>query len=274
VKRAHGLQRRLVLLALLLLSMSACQMTKGGADSPRLDRVLERGELRVGLSGSQPPLNMTDKGGAVVGFEVDVVEALAGSMGLKIRYVRAPFAELLPLLERDEVDLVISGMTITPERNARVAFAGPYFISGKSLLTRSRKIAEEGPRGLNQPGRKYAALAGSTSEHFVKTVLPKATVVTTADYDAAVEKVIDGEVDGLVADSQVCNLSVWRNPGAKLSTSTTPFTAEPLGIALPADDPLLVNLVENYLETLEDTGLLSQYKARWLAGGDWVSELP
>jgi ABC-type amino acid transport substrate-binding protein len=51
-----------------------------------------------------------------------------------------PFASLLPALQRGEVDLVISGVTITPERNARVAFAGPYFISGKSLLFKSRKI--------------------------------------------------------------------------------------------------------------------------------------
>jgi ABC-type amino acid transport substrate-binding protein len=69
-------------------------------------------------------------------------------------------------------------------------------------------------------------------------------------------------------------LSVWRNPNAGLSTSKVPLTAEPLGIALPADDPLFVNLVQNYLTTLEYTGLLSEFKARWLAEGAWVSELP
>jgi ABC-type amino acid transport substrate-binding protein len=54
----------------------------------------------------------------------------------------------------------------------------------------------------------------------------------------------------------------------------TPFTVEPLGIALPADDPLFVNLVENYLHTLEGTGLLTQLKAKWFSEGSWVSELP
>ncbi len=55
---------------------------------------------------------------------------------------------------------------------------------------------------------------------------------------------------------------------------TTPFTLEPLGIALPAEDPLFVNLVENYLSTLEGTGLLTQLKARWFSDGSWVAELP
>ena len=69
-------------------------------------------------------------------------------------------------------------------------------------------------------------------------------------------------------------LSVMRNPLAGLSTLVTPFTVEPLGIALPAGDPLFVNLVENYLNTLEGTGLLVQLKAKWFSEGSWVSELP
>ena len=170
---------------------------------------------------------------------------------------------------------MISGLTMTPERNARVAFAGPYFISGTSLLTKSLEIANVGDVAeLDLPGRKYAALSSSTSERFVKEVLPRAKLVTTQDYDAAVQMVIDDEVDALVADFQICTLSMWRNPEAGLSAMMTPFTVEPLGIALPPDAPLLLNIVTNYLNTLEQTGMLSQFKAKWLSDGSWVSELP
>jgi len=75
VKRARD-PLRLGLVVLTLLAIGACQTVKGGSESARLDRILASGELRVGLSGSQPPLNMTDKTGGVVGFEVDVVEAV------------------------------------------------------------------------------------------------------------------------------------------------------------------------------------------------------
>jgi polar amino acid transport system substrate-binding protein len=247
-----------------------------GTNTPaRLQSILQRGELRVGLSGNQPPLNMKNKRGEIIGLEVDLLEALAGSMGLEARLVAMPFADLLPALEKGDVDLVMSGVTITPERNARVAFVGPYVISGKSLLTKSKTIANvESTAALDLANRTYAALRGSTSEDFVKTMLPRAKLVATDDYDAAVQMVIDDQVDALVADYPICALSVLRHPTAGLSMLVTPFTVEPLGIALPADDHLFVNLVENYLSTLDGTGLLTQLKAKWFSDGSWVSELP
>ncbi len=272
---------RLFLPILLVLLPVACQSsrTRGGGDpSPapmRLQRILDSGELRVGLSGNQPPLNMTNKNGEIVGLEIDLIETLAQSMGLTTRFVVKPFFDLIPAIERGEVDVVISGMTITPERNARVAFAGPYFISGKSVLTKSEAIASaESAALLNNADHRYAVLAGSTSETFVERVLPKAKSVPTKDYDTAVQMVLDGEVEAMIADFPICQLSVLRHPEANLSTLMTPFTIEPLGIALPADDPLLVNLFENYLNTLENTGLLLQFKAKWFSDGSWISELP
>jgi polar amino acid transport system substrate-binding protein len=269
--------RPVLFISVLALALSACQSIPGmgSPSSSRLQDIIERGELRVGLSGNQPPLNMRDKNGKIIGLEVDLVTALAHSMNLDVTFVTMPFADLLTSLEKGNVDMVISGMTITPERNARVAFAGPYFISGKSVLTKSETIANvETVDALNDASRSYAALAGSTSADFVKVVLPDAKLVITADYDEAVQMVIDDKVDALIADYQICVLSVWRNPEAGLSALMTPFTVEPLGIALPADAPLLVNLVENYLDALEYTALLTRFKARWLSNGTWVSELP
>ena len=265
---------RLLLCGLVIGTLAACQ-PPGGGSSSHLQRILASGELRVGMTGSQPPLNMTSKSGVIMGLEVDVVQALAESMKLELRLVTFPFAELLTALERGEVDLVISGLTITPERNARVAFVGPYLISGKSVLTKSERIANvESSAALNDPEHSYAALAGSTGEEFVRNVLPKSKLVTSPDYDGAIKMVLDDQVDALVADFPICMLSVMRYPDAGLSALTTPFTLEPLGIALPPDDPLFVNLVDNYMETLEQTGLLTQFKAKWFSHGDWLAELP
>ncbi len=258
--------------------LAACQsfpFSGSGTGAARLERIIESGELRVGLTGDQPPLNVRDKHGNIIGLEIDLVGALAESMGLTVRLVPRPFAELLPALERGDVDLVISGMTITPERNARVAFAGPYFISGKSVLTKDRALANAANSAvLDDASRTYAALAGSTSADFVAKRLPKAKLVTTKDYESAVQMVIDDRVDALVADFQICQVSVMRNPDAGLSALRQPFTVEPLGIALPADAPLLVNLVQNYLATLEYTGLLTRFKAKWLSDDAWLAELP
>jgi hypothetical protein len=68
-------------------------------------------------------------------------------------------------------------------------------------------------------------------------------------------------------------MAVWRHPDAGLVPPASPLTAEPIGVAIAPGDPLLVNLVENYLDTLEQTGLLTQLKARWLSDGAWLREL-
>jgi len=275
---------RPLVLVLLALALAACQTASSRAPAPaaaapagghRVQQIVASGTLRVGLSGDQPPFNMTARDGRIIGFEVDVVRKLGEAMGLAVALVQKPFEDLLPALERGEVDLVMSGVTITAERNARVAFVGPYFVSGKSLLTRSPEIANVGSfAALDVPGRTYVALAGSTSEALAREQLPRAEVVTTADYESGIERVRAGRVDAMIADFAICQVTVWREPHAGLLTIETPLTAEPLGIALPPDDPLLVNLVDNHLRTLEWTGVLTQLKARWLADNAWLAELP
>ncbi|MBW2244068.1 MAG: transporter substrate-binding domain-containing protein [Deltaproteobacteria bacterium] len=271
--------RRLLvpLLGLVALALPGCASLAPEPATPapgHLGQILASGELRVGLTGNQPPLNMRNRAGEIFGFEVDIARALGDSMGLETRLVPLPFAELLPALERGDVDIVISGMTITAERNARVAFAGPYLVSGKSILTRSPELARaETVAELDSAGRTYVALAGSTSESFVKRRLPSAQLRGTPDYDSAVEMVRKGEVDALVADFPFCAVSILRFPGEGLAMLHSPLTIEPLGVALPPRDPLFVNLVENYLDTLEETGLLARLKVRWFSDGSWVSEL-
>jgi polar amino acid transport system substrate-binding protein len=89
-----------------------------------------------------------------------------------------------------------------------------------------------------------------------------------------VELVIQGKVDALVADYPVCAVSAFRHRGKGLAAGEVRFTVEPLGIALPADDPLLVNWVGNFLQTLEGTGMLAKLHERWFKDGSWVEELP
>jgi polar amino acid transport system substrate-binding protein len=263
----------------LCLALAACQSAptspQPAPPDTRIQEILERGSLRVGVSADLPPLAMRDRQGKIVGFEIDIVQALANAMGLELSLEVRPFPELLPALERGETDMVIAGLTMTPERNARVAFAGPYFVSGMSLLTRNREIAEVQEIGaLDVAGRRYLVLASSTSEGFARELLPQTQIITTPDYESAVQMLIDGQADAMLAEHLICSLEAWRRPDAGLIAMETPFTVEPLGIALPPDAPLLLNLVENYLDTLDHTGLLAGFKAKWLADGRWMEQLP
>jgi polar amino acid transport system substrate-binding protein len=245
------------------------------AASPVLSRIMESGTLRVGVSGSQPPLNFTTKDGELSGLEIDLAKGLAQTMGAKAVFVKKPFGELLSTLEAGEVDLVMSGMSITPGRNIKVPFVGPYFLSGKSILTKSSVLAQaENADDLDALNLKIAALAGSTSERFVEAVIPSAELMSTENYEQAVQALIDDKVQAVVADFEACALGVLLNPKANLTTLQKPLTVEPIGIAVAPGDPLLVNFLENTLGGLEASGLLEALRVRWLENGDWVETLP
>ena len=244
-------------------------------EAPALSRIVKAGELRVGMSGTQPPFTVKSKSGKLIGFEVDVANLLASAMGVELTLVEKPFGQLLSALEAGEVDLVMSGMTMTPERNLRVAFVGPYIVSGKSILTKSSTLAAiQETEDIDQSQVKLVALAGSTSEKFVKKVLPKTQLTTTKDYDEAVAAVLGGGADAMVADFPICALTVLRHPDAGLATLARPLTIEPIGVALPAGDSLLLNMVENYLGALEGIGLLDELEKKWFEDGSWLIQIP
>jgi polar amino acid transport system substrate-binding protein len=266
------MQRCLVAFLLLATTLGFGCASSGG--SRTLSRVVESGTLRVGMSGEQPPLNMTTKTNELIGLEVALMRVLAANMGVTPEFVTRPFGELLGALEAGEVDLVMSGMTITPRRNLRVAFVGPYFVSGKSLLSKSRVILSlQSPEDLNQPDFRFAALAGSTSEEFVKRVAPNATLKITPSLDQAVNLVVTDEADALVADLETCFFARLRNPGAGLEMLPTPLTVEPIGIALPANDPLFVNLMQNFVNAVEATDSVQRSLQFWLRDPSWIQLL-
>lgn len=262
----------LVLLVLVTALLASCATLGGGAGSS-FDRITKKGELVVGTVGGMPPLNMTIKTGDVVGYEMDIARAMAGAMGVMLRVETMPFADLMPALEAGKVDMVLSGMTILPERNMKAAFVGPYYVSGKAFLTRTDRLASaKDPSDVKTP-ISVAALKGSTSQAFVEIFMPNAKLTVTPTYDEAVQMVIDGKVDALVADYPICVVSVFRYPEQKLLASLTPLTYEPIGIALPPNDPLLVNWVENFLNSLEGSGRLEEYREHWLKDGSWLKDL-
>ncbi len=283
VRRESRQGRRAALLLTLGLTLGLLLGCQGGlsgrsaspTSTDAVHRIVESGRLRVGISGVQPPLNMKSRSGELIGFDVDVAEALADAMNLELELIERPFGELLDGLERNEFDLVISSMTITPARNARVAFVGPYLISGATILTREKLLEElEDSVALAAPERSWGALAGSTGEALLREAFPGAKIVTADDLSTLVPRVIAGELDGLISDLPQIRFEIARHPDAGLAELPSPLTTEPIGIALAPGSPLLANLVGNYINALEYTGLLMQMKVYWLDGDDWLSDLP
>ena len=265
----RGIVNTLVMTCLLLAAAAA------HAASPVLDRVVEQGVLRVGMSVDQPPFNMRNRKKEIVGFDVDLARALAGAMQVKLEIVERPFGELLESLQAGKADMAISGLTITPERTRRVSFVGPYTLSGKSILTTARILqVVKSPEEFNDAQVRIVALEKSTSERFVQRRLPEALLHSIANYNEGIQKLVTGEVDAMVADLHILKLAKLRYPDAGLGILEPPLSVEPLGIAIPGGDPQFENLLRNYLLAFEQAGLLPRLRAAWFENNSWIATLP
>jgi polar amino acid transport system substrate-binding protein len=217
---------------------------------------------------------MTMKDGQIAGMEIDLAQLIASVMGVKLTLKTMHFNDLLPALQAGQVDMVLSGMTITPARNLKVAFVGPYIATGKSILTKqtaAESMSEVAQ--INKPERVLVALKGSTSQTFAEKLFPQAKLLLADNYDQAVSMVREDKAQAMVADMAICQLSVYRYPEAGLTALSKPISYEPLGIAIPGNDPLLVNLLQNFLNTIDKDGTMDMIAKRWFKDSWWVSQM-
>jgi ABC-type amino acid transport substrate-binding protein len=240
-----------------------------------LQRVVDFEVLRVGMSGNQPPMTMTNREGGLMGFDVDLAKALSMAMQVKLEIKAMPFGELMAALEKNEIDMILSNLSITPERTEQVSFVGPYMMSGMSILTKNAVLGDiTSAEEFNRKDLKLLALSHSTHAKFVKAIAPDATFIEVANYDEGVTMLINGKADAMVADMTQCILATLRHPEAGLTTLSKPLTVEPIGIAVSKDDPQFFNLVDNYLRAYEKTGVLTQLRKKWFEDNSWVAALP
>jgi polar amino acid transport system substrate-binding protein len=238
-----------------------------------LDSVLKKNELVVGISGEQPPLNATTKDGEIIGLDADLSRAIAASMNVKIKFSKIPFSELLSSLQTGKVDMIVSGMTMTPERNTKVALVGTYLISGKGILLKIKTVDMLKQEGVNSEKFKVATLKGSTSQVIVEKVAPKATLVLADSYDDALNMLYQDKVDIVIADYPFCAYTADRYPEKKLAVGETKLSFEPLGIAI-REDALWINMLDNFLKMQVGSGDMAALQEKWFKSRTWIKQLP
>ncbi|UCC57314.1 MAG: transporter substrate-binding domain-containing protein [Gammaproteobacteria bacterium] len=260
---SHLTSRFNLFLTLLLLAAGLLTTPVALSGASTLAGIEKSGELVLGTTANMPP--MTGKReGKIVGFDIDMARLMATGMGVDLKIKTMAFNELLPALEKGEVDVVISNMTMNPKRNMRVAFVGPYMTSGKCVVTKQEGIAKaEAAENLNSPDIRLAALKGSTSAEFIKVLLPKVTLTLVDDHDSAVSLINEDKTGGLLTDYPICLSMLQRYQDAGFVSLFSLLTYEPIGIALPGNDPLYINWTENFLKRLEGVGVLDELGTRW-----------
>ncbi len=258
------------LLIALTVVISACNTTAAKPavkaetkQQTQLQKIVTQGQLVVGTSGNMTPMTRSiNDGKDAVGFDIDLAQTMADTMGVKLVVKVIAFEKLIPALEKGDIDIIISNMTITPQRNTKVAFVGPYLNSGKCLITKEKSLASAKKEDLNKAKTKMVVLRGTTNEDFVKIGMPNVEAISVDTQEEAITMVRNGSVNAMLDEYPICRAIISNNPNEFVSVFSN-LTYEPIGIAIAPQNTHLINWTQNFLGRANKIGLLEVLGKKW-----------
>jgi len=260
-----------------LLGVSQVQVLAADIDLAKkstLETILKRGELRVGFESGYMPFEMTDKKGDFVGFDIDMAKEMAKAMGVKFVPLNTAWDGIIPALTTNKFDIIMSGMTITQERNLKINFADPYIIVGQTiLLAKKHEGTVKSYKDLNDPKYIVTSKLGTTGEQAVKRLMPRANYKSFETEPEAALEVVNGKADAFVYDLPYCVVFNAQQGKGKLVFLDQPFTFEPLAWAINKGDPDFLNWLNNFLRQVKNDGRYDRIYNKWIVGTEWIEQV-
>lgn len=253
---------RLILATVLILSLVAlagCGTTApasapaGGTSAPAPEKI-----LKVGSDIAYAPFEFMDDKQKPVGFDIELMDALAKDMGYKAQFETSPFDGLPLSLASGKYDAVISAMTITPERAKSILFSDKYFLATQYIAVK-KDSAIKSPADLK--GKRVGVQAATTGQYAMDKM-----GVTTKKYDTtpdALTDLVNGGLDAVVADSPVVLYFISKQPKANLVAIQGDFEKEYYGIALKLDNKALADKLNASLKKLISNGQYKEIYKKW-----------
>lgn len=241
------------------------------AKKSTVEKILKSGKLRVGFEAGYMPFEMTNKKGNFVGFDIDVAKEMAKAMGVKFVPVNTAWDGIIPALITGKFDIIMSGMTVTQERNLKINFANPYIIVGQTVLVNKKhKGVVKSYRDLNNSKYIVTSKLGTTGEQAVKRMLPRAKYKSFETEPEAALEVVNGKADAFVYDLPYCVVFMAQQGAGKLIFLDKPFTYEPLAWAINKGDPDFLNWLNNFINQIKNDGRYDRIYNKWIKSTGWI----
>src|SRR5579863_2744027 len=205
--------KSLILSAVLAASACATAWT-APACARNLDEILSAGEIRVGVNPNYPPNALYDDKNELAGFEVDVARKLADMLGVKVQFVVVDPASRVPFVTANKIDLVMGGMTRTPDRAKLIDFSVPINTEGSAVLT-TEGAAYKSIADMNVETVTFAEVRGTTPVTFLQDKLPKAKLLFLENWPDALRAVAAGRATAVVADPAFYSKLLPQMPDTK-----------------------------------------------------------
>lgn len=243
--------------------LTGCAATVEKA-GPTVESAVSRPILRVGVTPNYPPI-VSRVDGELAGIEIDLGDEAARGLDKRLQFVELPWEELIPALTRGDIDIIMSGMSITAGREEKIAFTEPYLHIGQMAITRVDEVQRLGSLTalLNAP-ITAGYEAGTTGEAFVKRNMSNAKPRPVASIDDAIDSLRSRQIDVFIHDAP----TAWRigsDPAYKdLIGLYWPLTDENLGWGVRKSDKALREALNEQITMMKADGRLERITRKWI----------
>jgi polar amino acid transport system substrate-binding protein len=244
------------------------------ASSSVIEAIKQRGTLQVGLS-TFVPWSMHSKDGELIGFEIDVAKKLAEDMGVEVEFVPTAWDGIIPARIAGKFDVIISGMTVTPERNLTINFSDAYAHSGMRLIANKKHEGRLGKMAdFDSPDVTFSLRRGSTPVAYAKEVFPNANLLLFDDDGASIQEVVNDNSDATLGYEP--NPSTWLldYPDQIYLPFDDLLNAGSEAFALRKGDPDALNFFNNWIALRWQDGFLQERNDYWFRTRDWADQMP
>jgi len=259
-----------VLAAATALTLAACSAqpsansgsTNGAASSSGtgvVAQIKSRGQINIADCLSFKPFGFYNSSGKPDGYDVDLANLLAKSLGVKANVVNVTSDNRIPYLQTGKVDAVFCNFTITGQRAQAVDFTIPYVVSGEGVLVR-KSANIRSASDLN--GKTVAVTKGSTNAQAVQAVAPHATVQAYNDDTSAMQAVKSGQADAFIEDLNFLTYQASQNTSLDL-LKTTLGAKEYNGWAVQKGDKALLDYLNSFLRKVTENGQSLKLFKKW-----------
>jgi polar amino acid transport system substrate-binding protein len=220
--------------------------------------------LRIGVSPNYPPL-VYKKDGQLTGIDVAAGEAIAQQLDRKPEFVEMPFNQLIPALQAGKIDIIMSGMSITPERSKLVSFSNSYLSAGQMAIIRYADAGRFGFKGVMfRPDSRIAVVKNTTGEEFANKNLTHAAITRCDSIEEALSKLRANSVDFVIHDAATSWSLATDESRQDLMSLNNELTDEHLGWAVSKENTALLQAVNQQLANMQKTGMLRAIINKWV----------
>ncbi|MCS7220684.1 MAG: basic amino acid ABC transporter substrate-binding protein [Anaerolineae bacterium] len=236
------------------------------AEQPQATEQPAKIKIKVGMNAEYRPFEYVDESGNIVGFDVDLIKALAERAGFEVELINTKWDGIFTALAAGEFDVVCSAATITEERQQTVDFTDPYFNAGQSIAVLESNTEIKGLEDLK--GKRIGVQLGTTGD-IEASKIEGAEVKRYEEITLAFQALANGDVDAVINDAPTSAAIIKANPELKAKLVGEPFTNEFYGIAVNKNKPEIRDALNKALAEIKADGTYDRIYQKWFGtGGD------